>query len=68
MPGEVFVQRNVGNQAYHTDLNLMSCLEYAVTELKVSTIIVCGAYGGSRQRGGAARASPATVLARLPCL
>ena len=34
-PGEVFVQRNVGNQATHTDLNCMSCLEYAVKELKV---------------------------------
>ena len=34
-PGELFVQRNVGNQASHTDLNVMSCLEYAVKELKV---------------------------------
>lgn len=32
-PGEVFVQRNVGNQAAHTDLNCMSCLEYAGTAL-----------------------------------
>ncbi|GFH26823.1 carbonate dehydratase, partial [Haematococcus lacustris] len=29
-PGEVFVHRNVGNQASHLDLNCMSCLEYAV--------------------------------------
>ncbi len=35
-PGEVFVQRNVGNQAAHTDLNCMSCLEYSVKELKVA--------------------------------
>jgi carbonic anhydrase len=34
-PGEIFVQRNVGNQAMHTDMNLMSCLEYAVKSLKV---------------------------------
>jgi hypothetical protein len=34
-PGEIFVQRNVGNQAMHTDLNLMACLEYAVKSLKV---------------------------------
>lgn len=34
-PGEVFTQRNVGNQATHSDMNAMSCLEYAVTELKV---------------------------------
>ncbi|PNW74408.1 hypothetical protein CHLRE_13g607350v5 [Chlamydomonas reinhardtii] len=44
-PGEVFVQRNVGNQATHTDLNCMSCLEYAVKELKVRNVIVCGHYG-----------------------
>eukprot|EP00201_Polytomella_parva_P017124 CAMPEP_0175056484 /NCGR_PEP_ID=MMETSP0052_2-20121109/10701_1 /TAXON_ID=51329 ORGANISM="Polytomella parva, Strain SAG 63-3" /NCGR_SAMPLE_ID=MMETSP0052_2 /ASSEMBLY_ACC=CAM_ASM_000194 /LENGTH=251 /DNA_ID=CAMNT_0016321525 /DNA_START=83 /DNA_END=835 /DNA_ORIENTATION=+ len=44
-PGEVFVQRNVGNQACHTDLNCMSCLEYAVKELKVRCILVCGHYG-----------------------
>ncbi|KAG2427351.1 hypothetical protein HXX76_012545 [Chlamydomonas incerta] len=44
-PGEVFVQRNVGNQATHTDLNCMSCLEYSVKELKVRNVIVCGHYG-----------------------
>ncbi|KAG1670190.1 hypothetical protein FOA52_014966 [Chlamydomonas sp. UWO 241] len=43
--GELFTQRNVGNQATHTDMNVMSCLEYAVTELKVKVIIVCGHYG-----------------------
>ncbi|WIA15713.1 hypothetical protein OEZ85_002333 [Tetradesmus obliquus] len=43
-PGEIFVQRNVGNQAMHTDLNLMACLEYAVKSLKVKTIILCGHY------------------------
>ncbi|KAF8057869.1 can [Scenedesmus sp. PABB004] len=43
-PGEIFVQRNVGNQAMHTDMNLMSCLEYAVKALKVKTIILCGHY------------------------
>lgn len=42
-PGEVFVQRNVGNQVLHNDLNCMSSLEYAVKELKVKTIIVAGA-------------------------
>ena len=34
-PGQVFVQRNVGNLATHKDMNVMSCLEYAVKSLKV---------------------------------
>lgn len=34
-PGEVFVQRNVGNLCNHKDINNMSCLEYAVSGLQV---------------------------------
>lgn len=43
-PGEVFVQRNVGNQAHHSDMNCMSCIEFSVKALGVRTIIVCGHY------------------------
>ena len=45
MPGEVFVHRNVANVVLQTDLNCMSVVEFAIKQIKVRHVIICGHYG-----------------------
>ncbi len=44
-PGEVFVHRNVANIVHSTDLNMLSALQFAIEQLEICKIIVCGHYG-----------------------
>ncbi|MDQ6960572.1 MAG: carbonic anhydrase [Mariprofundaceae bacterium] len=42
--GSIFVHRNIANIFATNDLNCLAVLEYAIDELKVPNIVVCGHY------------------------
>jgi carbonic anhydrase len=43
-PGDLFVHRNIANLVVENDTNLLSVLQYAIEELKLKQVIVCGHY------------------------
>jgi len=44
LPGEIFVHRNIANQASETDLSFRAVLEYAIKQLNIKHILVVGHY------------------------
>lgn len=59
-PGELFVHRNIANLAHPEDPSAMAVINFAVSQLKVRHIVVCGHYlcGGVKASMDAPSGSP----------
>jgi len=44
-PGDVFVHRNIANVISNSDLSAMSVINFAIRQLDVKHVVVCGHYG-----------------------
>ena len=45
LPGEIFTHQNVGNLVQLNDVNCMSAIKFALEQLEVTDIVLCGHYG-----------------------
>ncbi|TDE16715.1 carbonate dehydratase [Dyadobacter psychrotolerans] len=45
VPGDIFVHRNIANMVVHTDMSMLSVLDYSINVLGVKHVMVVGHYG-----------------------